>query len=440
QTVAQLQVTVGEPDDDGRREVAVYSRPEAADEDGGHVVTCHARGWLALQATPVRAFGAQWPPAGAEPIEVGELYARLADAGYEYGPAFQGVRVAWRVGADVYTEVALPDGYADSAGAFGLHPALFDATLHGGLEGLGGGDASLAGLPFSWSGVRIEQQGVGVLRVRIGSAGDSALRIDLADDGGRPVAGVDGLVFRPAEQLKGARRPGANALFTLDWTEVATTARSGAQRIAVLGDLAGPGERYPDLDALDSALADGHPVPNAVLVSIQTSGVAIQTTAVATELPAAGDVAVHALALVQRWLATEALATSRLVVVTRNGVAVGDEAPDLAQAPVWGLLRSAQSEHPERFVLVDLDGGEAPPWESLLGLDEAQVAVRAGRVLAPRITPTEASAVSGESAWRLSAVRKGSLEDLTIVASDADRPLGAHEVRIGVRAAGLNFR
>ncbi|WP_148710041.1 hypothetical protein [Micromonospora sp. M71_S20] len=42
---------------------------------------------------------------------------------------------------------------------------------------------------------------------------------------------------------------------------------------------------------------------------------------------------------------------------------------DLAAAAVWGLVRSAQSEHPNRFILLDLDddtdrGGE------LLDLDD----------------------------------------------------------------------
>ena len=64
------------------------------------------------------------------------------------------------------------------------------------------------------------------------------------------------------------------------------------------------------------------------------------------------------LATVQAWLAADALADSRLVVVTRGAVSAGDEdrVTDLAGAAVWGLLRSAQSEHPGRIVLADVDG------------------------------------------------------------------------------------
>ncbi|MDA4896407.1 hypothetical protein PFZ55_57155, partial [Streptomyces sp. MS2A] len=62
--------------------------------------------------------------------------------------------------------------------------------------------------------------------------------------------------------------------------------------------------------------------------------------------------------VVQRWVADERLASSRLVVVTRGAVAVSaDEPVDVRVAPVWGLVRAAQAEHPGRFVLADLPTG-----------------------------------------------------------------------------------
>ncbi|RQX59772.1 hypothetical protein DLJ57_01265, partial [Micromonospora chalcea] len=100
------------------------------------------------------------------------------------------------------------------------------------------------------------------------------------------------------------------------------------------------------------------------------------------------------LATVRSWLAADALAESRLVVVTRGAVSVAadDRVSDLAGAAVWGLLRSAQSEHPGRIVLADVDGDVDA---GLLGVlttvaDEpvafgGQVAVRAGEVFVPRL-------------------------------------------------------
>ncbi|MFL6130218.1 MAG: SDR family NAD(P)-dependent oxidoreductase, partial [Mycobacteriales bacterium] len=431
----QLQVMLGSPDQDGRREVGIYSRPETRREDEQPEVSCHGRGVLAADTELLAPLTppwlpVEWPPPGAEPVPTGALYAQLAEAGYEYGPLFQGVRAAWRAGDQVYTEVALPDG-VDGEG-FGIHPALLDAALHGGLLGKGAGSA--VDLPFSWSGVRLEPGGGSRVRVRMSPAGESAVRIEIAGEHGGLVASVEKLASRPVEstQLEGARRTGPSSLFKLDWVTVAKAEqnRSDPARIVVVGGLAVPdGESYQDLDALEHAVAAA-PVPDAVIV-------AIERAEAAGEAQAAHAVAGRTLGLLQRWLRSERLADARLVVVTRNAVAVGDEAPDLAMAPVWGLVRSAQSEHPGRFMLVDLGVGGDPDWESLIGLDEPQLAVRGDRWLAPRL---ERAPAGSDGAWRLAISRKGSLEDLAIVASDADRPLGRGEVRIGVRAAGLNFR
>ncbi|WP_447007722.1 SDR family NAD(P)-dependent oxidoreductase [Saccharothrix isguenensis] len=424
----RLQVTVGAAGEDGGREVAIYSRPEGGTEQD---VTCHARGTLAVAGQPIEAWSAEWPPAGAEPVAVDSLYPRLVDAGYEYGPVFQGLRAAWRDGEDVYAEVALADEHLEAAQGFGIHPALFDAALHGGL--LDKEIGTTADLPFSWSGVRFGEQGVGRVRVRIGSAGDSTLRLDVVSEHGEPVVSVAKLAVRPVEQLQleGAQRGRQRSLFQVDWVPVADVTRK-SMRVAALGSgFAGVAECFEDLDVLERSLVDGD-VPEAVLVSIES--------------PVGGDVATagrvvaeRTLVLLQRWLASERLAGVRLVVVTRRGVAVGDEAPDLVQSPIWGLVRSAQSEHPGRLLLVDVDGDE-PDWSALVGLDEPQVAVREGGLVVPRLAQAETPQVLDGTAWRLAAERKGSLEGLAIVGSDADRPLGALEVRIGVRAAGVNFR
>ncbi|MDT3400672.1 SDR family NAD(P)-dependent oxidoreductase, partial [Streptomyces sp. B1866] len=385
------------------------------------------RGWLAAEAEPSKPFPAQWPPAGAEPVAVGGFYSRLADIGLDYGPLFQGVRAAWRSGDEVYAEVALPDDAG--AGEFGIHPALFDAALHGSMLDKDAG--SSVDLPFSWSGVRLGRTGRTRVRVRIGSAGESAVRIDAVDDAGTTVVAVDSLAVRPTDQaqLESGRRGKRSSLFQVDWAAVAAGSPKPV-RLAVLGGLAASGERYADLDALERALEDGAAAPDAVLAEVE---VPAGDTAEAARVAAVG-----ALELVQRWLASEWLGQARLVVVTRSAVAVGDEVPDVVQAPVWGLLRSAQSEHPGRFVLVDLDGSGAPEWGALLDLDEPQLAVREGRLTAPRLGSVTAG--TDGDLWRLAIGRKGSLENLAVVPSDAGRPLGAGEVRVGVRAAGLNFR
>ncbi|MEU3664531.1 type I polyketide synthase, partial [Streptomyces sp. NPDC032940] len=378
----QVQVTVGEPDEDGRRPVAIYSRPETGGEAGREAI-CHARGTLAADTERVADWPAEWPPREAEAIAVEDAYARLSDIGYDYGPVFQGLRALWRDGADVYAEVELPDETATAG--FGIHPALFDAALQSGaavllLEGENGERK----MPFSWSGARLAHPGATRLRVRTVAAGDSALRLDAVDESGTEVVSVESIAVRPVaqEQLAGAQRGSANALYRVDWAEVPAETTPAPVAFEVLGRPDG----YADLSALTRAVADGAAVPDLVVAVVDGSPGPTTT--------AAYTVSERALRLVQDWLADEALAGARLVVATRRAVAVGDESPDLAVAPVWGLVRSAQSEHPGRFLLADFDSdvdfgftsdGDGPEWATLASADEPQLAVRDSRLLAPRL-------------------------------------------------------
>ncbi|WP_299542527.1 SDR family NAD(P)-dependent oxidoreductase, partial [uncultured Streptomyces sp.] len=371
---AQIQVALGEPEDDGRRSVAIFSRPDTATgaEDEAEAI-CHGRGTLMRDADPDAEpiapswLPVEWPPPGGEPVDVAALHARLAEVGFDYGPAFQGLRAAWRDGDDMFAEVALPDEHADAARRFGFHPALFDASLHGGLNWLDDGEGASARLPFSWSGVRFAHSGASRVRVRIGSAGESALRVDVVGEHGEPVARVEKLAFRPVDQaqLASVQQAKSNALFTVDWTALSLPASSAVSaQVAVLG-----ASGYEGVDALVAAVAEGgQVVPDLVLAEPSD--------------------AAEALGLLQRWLVADQLSGGRLVVVTRGAVAIGDESPDLMQAPVWGLVRSAQSENPDRIVLIDVGGqgeGEVPEWGALAALEEPQLAVRGGVCRAPRL-------------------------------------------------------
>ncbi|MFC5291166.1 SDR family NAD(P)-dependent oxidoreductase [Actinokineospora guangxiensis] len=415
--VRHLQITVGAAAEDGRREVAVYSRPAEQQDGERQEALCHGRGHIGPETATTLRWPEQWPPADADAASVDELYADMADLGYGYGPTFLCVRALWRREREVFAEIALPDG-ADTGG-FALHPGLLDAAMHGGLleKESGGGVV----LPFSWSGVRIGAGGQQSARVRITGLGDSTLRVDVVDAEGESVLHMDKLVFRPVDpaQLGGGSGAG-EALHRLDWTEVALSA--GQARVEVLG------ERFADLADLDAAQESAD-----LVIALIPRG--------AGSPPAAVKAATSAvLGLVRQWLAVDRPEGARLVVATRGGAGVGAEAADLASAAVWGLVRSAQSENPGRFALVDLDPADAelPDWSVFAGGDEPQLALRAGRALAPRLARAPQEPVG--SLWRLGLTGSGSLDDLAVVPSTADRPLGATEVRVDVRAAGLNFR
>ncbi|MFE7490544.1 SDR family NAD(P)-dependent oxidoreductase, partial [Kitasatospora sp. NPDC057541] len=381
----QVQVAVGAPDPSGLRPVTVHARPERAEGPSGPdgAWTLHATGAL----TPEQDFGdtrgareqqalAVWPPAGAEPVEVDELYADAADAGVRYGPSFHGLRAAWQRGSELFAEIVLPEEAA--GGRFGLHPALIDAALHPlgltgaatraateraeGAEDLG----TRVRLPFSWRGVRLHAGGVRALRVRLLPLDADTIAITAADADGRAVLSVETLTVRALsrDQLPTAAAPAADHLFDLAWAEapaVEPPARwavvgggSDPEPAAFAARFAAPG--YPDLAALAAAVDDGAPLPDAVLLAPRSG-----------QDPAAGPQAVRAavheaLAVAQAWLADERFAAACLVVTTRGALAVnGTEPPDPAAAAVWGLIRSARSEHPDRFALLDLEADAGRP-------------------------------------------------------------------------------
>ncbi|MEV7020519.1 alcohol dehydrogenase catalytic domain-containing protein, partial [Streptomyces sp. NPDC093991] len=294
-------------------------------------------------------------------------------------------------------------------------------------------------LPFLWEGVTLHATGATAARVRISPTGGDSYEILVADASGTPVAVADSLMLRPvtAEQLASAAA-GPDSLYRLEWTAAPASETVTAEGVARYADLAAAHAVFtgPEADA-------DQEVPHVVLVPV--TGVEHADD----PAEAGGRTVAEVLAFVQRWLGDERLTDTRLVLVTRGAVATdGGDVADLAAAPVWGLIRSAQSENPGRLVLVDTDPAEDTDDElvrraALLG--EPQVAVREGRVLVPRL----ARAASGEglvppadtAAWRLDSSGEGTLEGLALVpAPEAEAPLAPGQVRIAVRAAGVNFR
>ncbi|WP_275563100.1 type I polyketide synthase, partial [Streptomyces sp. 5-6(2022)] len=260
----QLRLWVGAADDTGRRPLELHSRAEhlSAEEPW----TRHASGVLASGGAPTASFElTAWPPADAAEVEVGDRYAELRDVGFGYGPAFQGLRKAWRRGGEVFAEVALDEGTAEEATAFGLHPALLDAALHAlGLAGLGGTETE-GRLPFAWTGVSLYASGAATLRVRMAAVGGDGVRLEIADATGAPVAAVDSLVLRPvsAEQLESARTTYHESLYRVEWTTTPAPADWADGRWAVLGtDAFGLGATvYADLAELGEAVDSGTAPP-----------------------------------------------------------------------------------------------------------------------------------------------------------------------------------
>ncbi|WP_335936422.1 type I polyketide synthase [Streptomyces sp. PTD5-9] len=368
----RLQCTVGEPDTTGARAFQVY-----AARGDGEPWTAHATGTLRPAAPEPAHDLTAWPPPGAEPVDVDGVYDRLAALGAEYGPRFRGLRAAWRSGDEVYAEVAVDTGDAP----FALHPALLDSALH--AVGLRAGAPERMALPFSWNGVALYADAPKALRVRIAPLEPGAVRVDAADAAGRPVARVASLTLREADpaRIAAAAADGHDDLFALDWAPAPVPAAPQAGRWTVLGAghetlaAALAGETAEVTVAAGPAEAAAQ-APD-VLVVPHSGGERPEEIRAATG---------RLLATVQDWLADERFDGTGLVVTTRGATGpAGTTDPGAAAA--WGLLRSAQSEHPDRIVLADLDDTDASRrlLPSAVASGEPQLALREGTVSVPRL-------------------------------------------------------
>nr|WP_018681331.1 type I polyketide synthase [Actinokineospora enzanensis] len=334
----QVQVAVGAAGERGIRSLTIHSRPESAEAD--EPWTSHAGGSLAPQTHSGEAL-TEWPPAGAEAVAIDGLYDDFADTGLRYGPLFRSLRAVWQRDREVFAEVVLP-GDSDTAGdvhRYFLHPAALDAATHA-LRVAGGGDGGVGRVPFCWTGVELHATGASALRVRFTPTSGDDFRVTLADTTGAPVATVAETVFRAFTTPVAAP---TDPLYRVEWRPVTADSTVDTAGVEIL-DVTG------------------------------STGTAEETHALTHRV----------LAAVQDWLGRAHPEQARLVIVTRG--AAGDVITDLAASAAWGLVRSAQEENPDAFVLLDTDG---TPAETLLprvlATGEPQVVARGGELFAPRV-------------------------------------------------------
>ncbi|WP_457659128.1 SDR family NAD(P)-dependent oxidoreductase, partial [Streptomyces griseus] len=361
--------------------VSIHSR------SGDRAWDLHATATLSTTAASAETLA--WPPQG-QPVPIEDVYPALERIGLGYGPAFQGLTAAWRSGDALFVEIALPEAVHDAA--FGIHPALLDSALHAYAHqhAVDGGIS----LPFSWNGVRLHASGATALRARITPAGEGGLALHAVDHAGQPVVSVAQLATRPvsADQLQ-MRTSSAEQLLVPSWQPLTLP-------------------------------VDAPEAPHQVL-SVPRGG----------ELH---EVTEYVLTALREWLALDT--DDVLVVHTHDAVDTGT--PDLAAAAVWGLVRSAQTENPGRIVL--LDGGfDATVIGGAVAVEENQLLVRGDEVRAARLIrpDTDALLPVPDGPWQLVSTGAGTLETLAITADErVSRPLLPGEVRLEVRASGVNFR
>ncbi|WP_070901099.1 type I polyketide synthase [Mycobacterium tuberculosis] len=395
-----VQVVVDAGRDSNSRGVSIFSR---ADAQAGWLL--HAEGILRPGSVEPGADLSVWPPAGAVTVDVADGYERLATRGYRYGPAFRGLTAMWARGEEIFAEVRLPEA-AGGVGGFGVHPALLDAVLHAVVIA---GDLDELALPFAWQGVSLHATGASAVRARIAPAGPSAVSVELADGLGLPVLSVASMVARPVTErqlLAAVSGSGPDRLFEVIWSPASAATSPGPT---------------PAYQIFESVAADQDPVAGSYVRSHQ------------------------ALAAVQSWLTDHE--SGVLVVATRGAMALPrEDVADLAGAAVWGLVRSAQTEHPGRIVLVDSDAATDDAAIAMaLATGEPQVVLRGGQVYTARVRGSRAADAilvpPGDGPWRLGLGSAGTFENLRLEpVPNADAPLGPGQVRVAMRAIAANFR
>ncbi|MFE4383648.1 type I polyketide synthase [Streptomyces cyaneofuscatus] len=445
----RIQATVGDPDAHGRSPFAFHSQPEDTDEPliwQQHVIgECVTR--AGADATVPPDLG-DWPVPDARALDIEAFYGRALANGLDYGPAFRGLReLACRDGVH-YARVSLP-GALDQAG-HGLHPALLDAALQVVVAGLMEAGAAPGPLvPFIWSDVELFR-GAGrelTVRVSFASGGGEDLApatVWLADPAGHPVARIGGLKFQP-----GRRRghPFAEHLYRVGFEPVHPEAETlDPAGTLVVGDAevgAGLGaDVVPDLDALVKRLDGRADTPRRLLFALPDS-------ASAQFYDDAEQSAAEALRTLQVCFGDARLQGAELVWITRDAVAASpdDQVGNWAHAAVWGMVRTARTEQPERVLrLIDLDPG-TPDLRLLARVIESggepECALRGGTVHVPRARPTveevDALVLPDRGGWHLRQREDGQLDAIAAPHDEsAPEPVAPGEVRVEVRAAGLS--
>ncbi|ORB52070.1 type I polyketide synthase [Mycobacterium persicum] len=450
-TPTDIQISVADPDGGGRRSFNVHSRV-GADHRAEPGWVLHASGILRTVQT-----AAGEPPAALPmtTIDVEGFYRELAACGLHYEPPFCSVRGIGHDPADpdhIYAEVALPAG-TDVTG-YGIHPALLDAALQPIAAALGvETDAeAVVRLPFVFTGVTLYATAATRLQVWLTRTGTDTFTLQASDPAGAPVISIDTVVVRVLPDTATltpatTAAPSVQGLWELAWPPLSagTAAAAELPQWTVVAE---------DLDALPTGLRRGSvrpeldavkPCPPVVIWSVAVpdlrgdNGDAVSGIHVLTRRVLAG---------LQAWLARPDTSGTVLVVLTCRAVTTSpyDRAPDLAQAAVWALIHSAQNEYPGRIRLVDIDDAATSTdiLRQMLATftgtgGEPQLALRDGIAHMPRLTPARALTPPPTPHWQLITTGRGDLANLTLVPTPAPTALGPGQIRVQIRAAGLNF-
>ncbi len=427
----ELQLLFAPPDERGERRFEVHSRSSGGGgrEAAGWVE--HATGVLSpMPMEAVESVESAGAPGGdsladltgrLEPWPAAALFAYYAGLDLELGAAFRAVRSLWRGAREALAELVVPAALAGHLAGEPLHPALLDAcTQVTGALSTAPSDVFYAPLRYARVTLSAPVPERFFCHARLASEPSGETRtfdLRLLAPDGRRLGEVEGFTLKRAPRQAFLRALEPGLLYRVDWRLAGHLATAPDPGIG-LGGL-GPGRWLilAEGGSLGSRLA-GKIRARGGDVLLARRGEGIATAGERGPLAgviflASGAGAAHAaevdsgrelareveescgglLALLQALLRAGWSLPGGLWLVTEGAWAIGPDAESApAGAPLWGLGRVLQREHPDlRCHLVDLD---RPATESALdalveGLGrpdgEDQVGLRGDRRFVPRL-------------------------------------------------------
>jgi acyl transferase domain-containing protein/acyl-CoA synthetase (AMP-forming)/AMP-acid ligase II/thioesterase domain-containing protein/acyl carrier protein len=413
---------------------------------------------------------AAFQASASEQLSGDHYFAELKTRGFDYGPAFRGLRVVWRCAGEALGRLELPETLQPDIASYHLHPALLDA----GAQLLVATDHGV-GRPFLPVGVDRVRVFPGAGRPEWGHAVYRAPKADglpgfhgdvrLFDATGTLVAEATGLNVRyleaEAQQARGRapaevppwsqwlyepqwepRRPDDGDprpavgvwLILCDATGVGERLASALRQmgnkclVAVasnnFGEAIGDGpfrvraEQRDDLSALLDAALASEPHRLRGIVHLWNLDASPMRDADVSAIRAADQRGIGVSIAIAQMLATHKQPEpTRLWIVTRGAqrIAGVPAAPEAIQAPAWGLGRTLFQEHPDLAgALVDLDpndDADAAAADVIRALGakrgDSQSAFRAQVRYAPSLVRVPASTLSKPTEAATSALPLG---------------------------------
>ncbi len=412
-----------------------------------------------------------------------ELFETFADMELAWGPTWSGsLKSLWLGEGEAIGDIVVGEELAEHLGTEPMHPVLMDLCTGVAFPAFPALLAAEQGvhdlfLPLRYGQVMLREKMPRRFYCRAKwhtNALDSETQVfdlDFVDRDGRQLGGIREFTVKRAPRealLRGLGGDTTRLLYTLGWHEVPPPPSSsdigdagnanGTWLIAGFDELAAnvpgciPFDRDTDPELLGELLTQAHEraLPFSGVVWRATTPMAEESSAqVAARVETEIANLLSAVHTVQGGSQNGGMKLPNgLWIITERAVACESGEPvDPVQAALWGFGRTAINEEPAlRCKLVDCDGSQEAvrALADLLAtpIDEPELALRQGKLLASRLLPWARSGhltVPRSTDYVLVPTERGAIDNLRLTETDVPPPAEGY-VQVRVEAAGLNFR